>query len=114
MTKWTPGPYVCGESFSHGAAVYSKGASGVQISFFGLSTTVGKSGTYRIDADECLANAQLFSAAPDLYEATDWIDSIQTWAPIDAVKDEQTFQVKLTGTQIRKLIDARKKAVGLP
>ena len=112
MTKWTPGPWFVINEGSKNEPMMSVKAARISGRPPKHCVAICATGDSPQEMED--ANALLIAAAPDLYEATDWIDSIQTWAPIDAVKDEQTFQVKLTGTQIRKLIDARKKAVGLP
>jgi len=64
--------------------------------------------------DKSQYNAQLMVAAPDLYAATDWVDSkLQTfWSP--DMDDLDEVDVTLTYREIRALIHARRKARGEP
>ena len=57
-------------------------------------------------------------AMKDLYAATDWVEKIKgftscyEYVPASAVKEDEKFQITLTGAEIRALIDARRKARG--
>lgn len=59
--------------------------------------------------DETRANANLMAAAPDMYEATDWVDKL-----VEAFGEcsGSEYSMTLPGKKIRALIDARRKARG--
>ena len=103
MTEWTPGPHevVVGE-YSTPTKIYGQYQSKPnQI----LCIIVG-------DSAEAESNAQLYAAAPDLYAATDWVDSkLQTFWAHDT-DDLDEVDITLTYREIRALIDARRKARG--
>lgn len=111
MTKWTPGPWFSINEGSKDEPMMSVKTARIAGRPWKRCVAICATGDSPQEMED--ANARLIAAAPDLYEATNWIDSIQTWAPIEAIKDEDIFEGKLTGAQIRKLINARKKAEGL-
>jgi len=105
--KWTPGPLDC--------LFIGANASGAHHTYI-IDGKGRKIGVCWGGSDEKDANGYLWSAAPDLYAATDWVDKIKgftscyEYVPISAVKDYEKFQITLTGVEISALIGARRKA----
>lgn len=62
-----------------------------------------------LTAEQAVANANLMAAAPDLYEATDWVDKV---AGAFGECSGNQYSLNLSGAELRALIDARRKARG--
>ena len=91
-TKWTPGPW----NIRHEMPYY-------------LITDVNNCLLSQVCPtydDKSKYNANLTAAAPDLYAATNWVDSVSASSQFEYV------YVRLSVDELNALIDARRKARG--
>ena len=120
--KWTKGPLTLA------IGKYETGVRDANFRWTALTHDAWNSrplsktpGPLTIEFEEAVANATLYAAAPDLYEATDWVkvyeesvsDKANTVTKADASNHplvEESFKITLTATELRALIDARRKA----
>ena len=97
-TKWTPGPW----NIRHEMPYY-------------LITDVNNCFLSEVNPtydDKSKYNADLISAAPDLYTATDWANGLIPLLEVSEDKEITFVQIQLSSDAIRALIDARRKARG--
>ena len=96
-TKWTPGPWRKNNEFPYDTVASSKHFI-CQV--------------FPTYDDKSKYNADLISAAPELYTATDWANGLIPLLEVSEDKEITFVQIQLSSDAIRALIDARRKARG--
>jgi len=80
-SKFTPGPWVVGTMLDHGTRV--TGISGVTVAWFGTNGSYSARECHRITNTEAFANAELFSAAPELLACLEELVTLKDTKPHD-------------------------------
>ncbi len=103
MTKWTPGPW---------RVIYNKRHNSINVASF--PDDEGWCAKIALVNGRDEATARLIAAAPDLYEATEFVERRPSLVSDKEVfPDHAQVSFELSAGEIRKLINARKKAEGL-
>lgn len=93
-TRWTPGARTV-ENRHYGVSVIAEPMPGVSVSvgWFSTDGRYGPEGHYRISESEVEANAALYAAAPDLYEALEDVIELARGAMQLANRDGAEYDV---------------------
>ena len=105
--KWTPGPWTVDRPSDQNQRMHV-----VREFNWRLVASMENCNKFLAYAEETRANANLISAAPDLYTATDWANGLIPLLEVSEDKEITFVQIQLSSDAIRALIDARRKARG--
>jgi hypothetical protein len=112
MTKWTPGPWFVINEGSKNEPMMSVKAARISGRPPKHCVAICATGDSPQEMED--ANALLIAAAPDLYEATQFVERQPSLVSDKEVfPDHAQVSFQLSAGEIRKLINARKKAEGL-